>query len=66
MKDNEVILNPKKSDYKNLEAILTLVEDLKCDMFDNAVLPIALVNQLVSLSSYPGTNILERFLMNSI
>jgi hypothetical protein len=66
VKDNEVILNPKKSDYKNLEAILTLVEDLKCDMFDNAVLPIALVNQLVSLSSYPGTNILERFLMNSI
>lgn len=66
VRDSKVILNPKKSDYKNLEVILTLIEDLKCNMFDNAILPIVLANQLVSISSYPSTVVLERFLKNSI
>lgn len=66
IKNSRIILNPKESDYKNLDVILTLIEDLKCNMFDNAILPIALANQLVSISSYPSTTVLERFLRNSI
>ncbi|ERM15497.1 hypothetical protein L585_04315 [Pantoea ananatis BRT175] len=47
--------------FQNLDEILNVVEHLKCDMYENAIVPIALVNQLVSLANHPSSNMLEKF-----
>lgn len=57
----EPIREPKPSDFKNLWEVLTLVEKLHCDMFDDALIPVALANKLVSLANRPSTQILQRF-----
>lgn len=54
-------LFPKKEDFRNLDIILTNLQKLKCDMYDSALIPVALVNRLVSLSNHPSSVILERF-----
>jgi len=59
--DKNIILSPVKSDIKNIDIILTNIAKLKCDMYDNALIPIALVNKLVSLSNHPSSMILEKF-----
>ena len=57
----EPLLAPTASDFKNLWEVLTLLEKLRCDMFDDALIPVALANKLVSLSNRPSTQILQRF-----
>lgn len=64
--DANVVLDPKKSDFPNIDAILTNVDALKCDMYDNALFPVALVNHLVSLSNHPSSVILEKFAKTTI
>ena len=61
-----VVLNPKKSDFKNLDTIMKYIEILKSDMYDNSLLPIALVNKLVSLSDHPSSVLLEKFAKRNI
>jgi len=58
--------NPKAADFRNLQIILTNIEKLKCDMYDNALLPVALANKLVSLANVPSSRILQRFAKNSM
>ncbi|WP_029265799.1 DNA double-strand break repair nuclease NurA [Virgibacillus alimentarius] len=65
-KDAKVILNPKKEDYRNIDIILTNIEKLKCDMYDDALLPVALVNKLISLADHPSSTILEKFAKSNI
>ena len=55
------LLSPQEDDFKNLHIILKNIENLKCDMYDDAVIPITLVNKLVSLSAHPSAVILEKF-----
>jgi hypothetical protein len=50
-----------KGAYPNLDIILANVAKLKCDMYDGALLPIALVNKLVSLADHPSSRILQQF-----
>jgi hypothetical protein len=57
----EVLANPVASDFRNLEVILTNIEKLKCDMYDNALIPVALANKLVSLANHPSSRILQKF-----
>jgi len=57
----EVVLNPSKKDFKNIDTILKYIEKLRSDMYDNSLLPIALANKLVSLSDHPSSMILEKF-----
>lgn len=57
----EVLSSPKPQDLRNLQVILTNVEKLKCDMYDNALMPVALANKLISLSQFPSSKILQRF-----
>ena len=38
---------PEKGDFHNIDLILQNVDKLKCDMYDNALLPVALANKLV-------------------
>lgn len=59
--NSEVVLNPKRIDFKNLDTILKYIENLKSDMYDNSLLPIALANKLVSLSDHPSSVLLEKF-----
>jgi hypothetical protein len=64
--DSEIIKAPKTDDFKNLPEILNTLDKLKCDMYDNAIVPIALVNQLVSLANHPSAKILEKFAASNI
>ena len=62
----EILDNPKVSDFHNLEIILSNVSKLRCDMYDNSLVPIALVNKLVSLAAHPSSRILERFVKQAM
>ncbi|NUZ11880.1 hypothetical protein HUZ36_13920 [Pseudoalteromonas sp. McH1-7] len=55
-----------KSSFANLDEILNAVDRLKCDMYENSIIPIALVNQLVSLANHPSSIILEKFAIQSM
>ena len=55
------MLNPKKEDFQNIDIILHNIEKLKCDMYDDSLVPIALVNQLVSIANHPSTMLLNKF-----
>lgn len=57
---------PELSDLKNIEEILLNIDLLKCDIYQDAIIPIALVNKLISLSNYPSSNILKNFTKNNI
>lgn len=65
-RDSRVVLNPKPEDFHNLDQILTNIEKLHCDMYDNSLLPIAVVNKLVSLSNHPSAVLLEKFARASL
>jgi len=55
------ILNPQKEDYANLDVVLGNIQKLKCDMYDDAIVPVALANKLVSLANHPSKVLLEKF-----
>jgi hypothetical protein len=57
----DVIVAPKREDLINLDVVLANIKKLKCDMYDSALVPIALVNSLVSLANHPSSVILEKF-----
>jgi hypothetical protein len=57
---------PVAADFRNLQVILTNVEKLHCDMYDNALLPVALANKLVSLPDHPSSEILKKFAIESM
>jgi hypothetical protein len=59
-------VEPEPGDFHNLGAILTNVEKLRCDMYDDALIPVALVNKLVSLANHPSAKILQRFAVESM
>lgn len=62
----KIILNPTKEDFKNLDVILLNLEKLKCDMYDNSIIPVALADHLVSLANHPSSAILEKFAINRV
>jgi hypothetical protein len=57
----DALFAPKAADLRNMHSVLQILERLRCDMYDNALIPIALANKLVSLSDHPSGKILERF-----
>lgn len=61
VRSKDTILDPRKSEYANLEVILTNVEKLKCNLYDDAIVPVALANKLVSLANHPSKVLLEKF-----
>jgi len=63
---NEIIVSPKKSDFRNIDCILHNLRLLKCDMYDCSLVPIALANKLISLSNHPSSVILEKFAKKGI
>lgn len=59
--DKNSILTPQKSDYANLDIVLVNIQKLRCDMYDDAIVPVALANKLVSLANHPSKVLLEKF-----
>ena len=66
IEDKNIIKKPLVSKYTNLPEILIIIRKLRCDMYDNAIVPIALANKLVSLSNRPSKNILEKYVKGKI
>lgn len=62
----EALVEPAAADLPNLDVLLTNVEKLRCDMYDNALIPVALANKLVSLADHPSSRILQRFASGSV
>jgi len=62
----KVLEKPGIDDLRNLQVILANLEGLRCDMYDNALIPIALANKLVSLANHPSSRILQIFAQKSI
>jgi hypothetical protein len=62
----EPLLTPQENDFKNLNTVLKNIEHLKCDMYDDAIIPVTLVNKLVSLSAHPSAVILEKFAKSKV
>jgi hypothetical protein len=62
----DLLTSPTADDLPNLRVILTNVEKLKCDMYDNALIPVALANKLVSLANHPSSRILQKFAIGAI
>jgi hypothetical protein len=62
----KIVNAPEPKDFKNIDAVLQCIGKLKCDMYDSALLPIALVNKLVSLSNHPSAVILSKFATGSM
>lgn len=58
--------SPQFEDYINLTDVLAGVSELRCSMYDNALIPVALANRLVSLSEVPSSRILENFARGTI
>lgn len=57
----QVLSHPSENDFLNLHVILSNIEKLRCDMYDNALVPVALANKLVSLANHPSSKILQKF-----
>jgi len=52
---------PRMSDFYNIGDVLRTTSRLRCSMYDNALMPVALVNRLVSLADVPTSDILAKF-----
>lgn len=66
VEDKNVIRNPKKEQYRNIDVILKNIQKLKCDMYDDSIVPIALANKLVSLANHPSQTLLEKFASSNL
>ncbi len=48
-------------DFANLREVLKAIAELRCSMYDHALILVPLANRLVSLSEVLSTRILETF-----
>ncbi len=62
----DALVSPKEDDFHNLHETLSNIERLKCDMYDNSLVPVALANHLVSLSSHPSSTILQKLAIDAV
>ena len=59
--NKDSIRKPKIDDYGNLFIVLKNIQKLRCAMYDDAIIPVALANKLVSLANHPSKMLLEKF-----
>lgn len=62
----DVHSNPTEDDLPNLHFIVHNIAKLRCDMYDDSLVPVALVNKLVSLANHPSSRILQKFAKHSV
>lgn len=51
---------------QNAADVLTVVSELRCSMYDQALVPIVLANKLVSLADFPSSEILAKFVRSKV
>lgn len=56
----------KKDWYKNIDVICNILDIVECNYYDNALLPVAITNKMISLSNKPSSEILSHFVKKSI
>lgn len=56
----------KADDLLNVETCLNIVSKLRCNMYDDSLVPVAIINKLVSIAAMPSTNILEKFTIKTL
>ena len=64
--NKSVIKSPELNEYKNIQEILVNIQKLKCDMYDDSIIPVALANKLVSLANHPSKILLEKFASSGV
>ncbi|WP_236618623.1 hypothetical protein [Lebetimonas sp. JH292] len=52
IRNYDTIKNPNVEDFVNLNEILNIIQTLKCNMYENSILPIALINKEISLKRF--------------
>ena len=57
---------PRRPDIPHLESVLMLIAELRCSMYDNSLIPVALANKLVSLADFPSQRILTTFARENV
>jgi hypothetical protein len=62
----ELKTDPQPADIPYLPTILAQVEALRCDIYQDSLLPIALVNKLISLSDRPSSSLLQKFATEAV
>ena len=62
----DMMKTPTLADYRNLSEVVRVMQNLKCDMYDDAIVPVAMANKLISLASYPSQAILEKFVKKHV
>ncbi len=56
----------KFENLQNAAEVLRVVSELRCSMYDQALIPIVLANKLVSLADFPSSEILARFVRSKV
>jgi hypothetical protein len=56
----------KISNYSNIGAYTKIIEDFECDLYENAVVPIALAHKYTAISLEPGSKVLDLLSRNSM
>ena len=57
---------PQKECFPSIDNILSILSEMKCDMYDDSLIPISLANRLVSLSQFPSSRILNAFTKSTL
>jgi NurA domain len=64
------LINPAVRDgFENIQngaEVLNVVSQLRCSMYDQALVPIVLANKLVSLADFPSSEILAKFVRSKV
>ena len=63
---NDYTSETKASDLIGAEVCLQTLSKLRCNMYDNSLVPIAVINKLVSIAELPSADLLEKFSKNAI
>lgn len=61
VKTKDIILCPEITHFPTLNVIALNMQKLRCSMYDDSIVPIALANKLVSLANHPSKILLEKF-----
>jgi hypothetical protein len=51
---------------QNAAEILRVISELRCSMYDQALVPVVLANKLVSLADFPSSEILAKFVRSKV
>jgi hypothetical protein len=61
-KQNKEVFTAEKSkieNYTNIGAYTRLIDDFECDLYENAVVPVALAHKYTAISLEPGSRVLD-------